>query len=319
MPSIAEKAIEEAFRALVIRITENSGNVLTDYQVKIVLNDTNFTDWDKVQSDGSDIFFLDENGNPLYFWIEEFDKTAKKATIWVKVPQIPANGETTIYMCYGGMENPFSSYHDLENVFDFFDDFADLTKWTEIKDGNSYIKVDNGVLQIYSDGMNRAYARTNTQFNAPFILEVKAKRVENIAIVVHWDGVIAGDYDNINNGYYAPRYRTWDPTPLFQIEKFENNVRIPLNDYEYDLDYNYHIYKVVCKNDGIDIYFDGSLILSTTDTTFTNGYIGLSGRERPAGKVAEYDWVRVRKYVDPEPSISIVESKFLAKHRIDLY
>jgi len=112
-----------------ITITEQSGQDLTDYQVRIVLDSSNF-DFAKAQPDGSDVYFLDNAGNPLYFWIEEWDSANQKATIWVKVPNIPANGTVTIYMYYACESNPYANYNDPENVFIFYDDFETDKGWT---------------------------------------------------------------------------------------------------------------------------------------------------------------------------------------------
>jgi len=88
-----------------IRITEQSGSDLTDYQVLIELNSTNF-DFSHAQTNGEDIRFTDAGGNLLSYWIEKFDPVAEEAKIWVKVPSIPANSSVEIYMYYG---NPSAS------------------------------------------------------------------------------------------------------------------------------------------------------------------------------------------------------------------
>jgi len=84
-----------------VRITELSGNTLTDYQVKIEIGagDPIFA---HARSAGEDIrfcYYPEENMIP--HWIEKFDPVAEEAIIWVKVPSIPANSEIEIYMYYG--------------------------------------------------------------------------------------------------------------------------------------------------------------------------------------------------------------------------
>ena len=84
-----------------ISITERSGSTLTDYQVKIVLDSSNF-DFTKAKSDGSDIRFTpDDSSTQLSYWIEKWDPVGEEAIVWVKVPSIPASSTTTIYMYYG--------------------------------------------------------------------------------------------------------------------------------------------------------------------------------------------------------------------------
>jgi len=100
-----------------ITITEQSGSDLTDYQVLIELDSSNF-DFSKTQTNGEDIRFTDARSNLLPYWIEEWDSINEKAKVWVKVPSIPANGSTEIWMYYG---NPtVSSAEDPYTTFDFF-------------------------------------------------------------------------------------------------------------------------------------------------------------------------------------------------------
>ena len=61
-----------------ITITEQSGSDLTDYQVLIELNSTNF-DFTHAQTNGEDIRFTDANGNLLPYWIEEYDPVNETA------------------------------------------------------------------------------------------------------------------------------------------------------------------------------------------------------------------------------------------------
>jgi len=77
-------------RQITIDNTSNSNN-LTDYQVKITLNSSNFN-FNHAKDDGNDIAFADSNGTSvLYHWKEKWDKNNQEAILWVKVPSIPAN------------------------------------------------------------------------------------------------------------------------------------------------------------------------------------------------------------------------------------
>ncbi len=83
-----------------IYITERTGTTLTYYQVKIVLTPDNF-DYSHVNSDGSDIRFLDsDNRTQLPYWIEKWDYGGT-SIIWVKIPIIPGGSTKVIYMYYG--------------------------------------------------------------------------------------------------------------------------------------------------------------------------------------------------------------------------
>ena len=103
-----------------ITITEQSGNNLSDYQVRIDLDATNF-DFSHFLNEGKDLRFTDASGNLLPYWVEKMDIAAEEATIWVKVPSIPANSSVDIYMYYGSESVPLGSSLD---AFLFGDDFS---------------------------------------------------------------------------------------------------------------------------------------------------------------------------------------------------
>ena len=109
-------------------ITENSGKDLEDYQVFVELNKTNF-EFEKALPHGEDIRFID-SGRELSYWIEEWDSVKEKAKIWVKIPRIPAYGEKVIYLYYGNLDAENRS--DGDETFEFFDDCDDFLDWTQL-------------------------------------------------------------------------------------------------------------------------------------------------------------------------------------------
>jgi len=138
-----------------IIIKENSGKTLTDYQVLVELKGDDFPG--KAKSDGADIRFTDAEGKELSYWIESWDYSGKSAKIWVKVPRIPANGETKITMRYGNPDASPQSNGDA--TFEFFDDFesSDLKadwKWNQGESKRSTYKISNGMIGIYNFGIN---------------------------------------------------------------------------------------------------------------------------------------------------------------------
>jgi hypothetical protein len=103
-----------------LNISISTQVAITDYPVKIDLSQAPLSFWNNV-IDGTDIYFLDSNGNPLYYFIEYIDKINKKGVAWVKIT-LSANSSTTIQMYFGG-SNPYSSYNDPYKIFLFFEDF----------------------------------------------------------------------------------------------------------------------------------------------------------------------------------------------------
>jgi len=88
-----------AYRRL-ITVNNPGSTMLTDFQIKIELNNSNF-DFLDANNDGSDIRVTANDGTTMLpFWIESWNPAGEQATIWVKVPNIPILG-TTVYLYYG--------------------------------------------------------------------------------------------------------------------------------------------------------------------------------------------------------------------------
>ncbi len=115
-------------------IINGSTSELINYAMMINLTNTsspsdNF-DFSKAKPDGSDATFtwFNKTGGveqSIPFWIENWTAVGSKgnATIWVNIPNIIANTNTTLYMYYG---NPAAiSASDGFATFDVFDDFND--------------------------------------------------------------------------------------------------------------------------------------------------------------------------------------------------
>ena len=83
---------------------ENLGNNLSEYQILIVLNTTNFN-YSKVTENSSDIRFIFFNDTSkrnmeIPYYIEEWNPSVE-SRIWVKVPYLNGSFNTTIYLYYG--------------------------------------------------------------------------------------------------------------------------------------------------------------------------------------------------------------------------
>ena len=181
-----------------IPITINSSTSLTDYQIKVVIDSSHSDFWNHVQPDARDVRFTDSDGlSYLPYWIEKWDHTNKKATIWVKVPNIP-NGTKTIYLYYGNPNATGIGFHhdpdhpnntskgwyagDGDNTFIFFDDFEEGAlnggRWEETKIGNSTIEVVNYQIHLVADPNSNEYARiiSKTSINTLITLIISCGR-----------------------------------------------------------------------------------------------------------------------------------------------
>lgn len=146
-----------------IRIT-GVNTKLTDYQIKIELNSTNFP-FEKCRADGNDVRFLDSDGQPLDYWLESWAKSAKSATLWSKIPEIPASTDKLIWLVYGNSSMDSASNGD--NTFEFFDDFPtdtgiDKGRWFDNKYANNpVISPNDGSAGIDDVGTAWGYFMTN--------------------------------------------------------------------------------------------------------------------------------------------------------------
>ncbi|HCY74438.1 MAG TPA: hypothetical protein DHV28_00825 [Ignavibacteriales bacterium] len=103
-----------------ISISNPGATVLTDYQVKITLDNT-FV-FASANSDGSDIRVTANDGFTLLpYWIEEWNAAQNHAVIWVKIPSVPISG-SSVFLYYGNTSALSAS--NGANTFKFFDDFS---------------------------------------------------------------------------------------------------------------------------------------------------------------------------------------------------
>jgi len=129
-----------------ITVTENSGSELTDFQVLVEFDSLSLVSAGSMESDCGDLRFADESGlSELSYWVESGCNTAD-TKVWVKVPSIPADGSTDIYMYYGNLNA--SDAGDESFVFGS-SSVAAGKSCTEVRNRGSYV---DGVYWIDPDG-----------------------------------------------------------------------------------------------------------------------------------------------------------------------
>ncbi len=101
-----------------INITENSGNTLYEYQVRVVLDTSSLISQGKMNLDCSDIRVTDSDKLTLLpYYIEYGTCNTPNTMIWVKVPEIPAGGVKKIYLYYGN--SIADSLSNISTVFSY--------------------------------------------------------------------------------------------------------------------------------------------------------------------------------------------------------
>lgn len=145
-------------RSITINNTANS-NTLTDYQVAI-----NLTYDSDMQPDFSDIRFTWYNSTSgaeteIPYWIES-KSNSQWAYVWVKVPSIPANSYTTIYVYYKN-SSVVSSTSNGSAVFILFEDCDDVSDWIVVSpdtlSSNSTITYDGKTCKYTHGAYGQAY------------------------------------------------------------------------------------------------------------------------------------------------------------------
>jgi len=290
-----------------IAVTEQSGNDLTDYQVLIKLNSSNF-DFSHANEDGSDIRFHDGN-NFLSYWIEKWDSANQEAKIWVKVPSIPASSSTSFYMYYG---NPnVTSASNGEDTFEFFDDFETWEDWVQYRDGQVFQDSTR-----YYDGQYSAHKTTANDPNGAY--KDIGKTLGRDIVLEFWvnrdSGYSGGSSDRVGvidsngNGYGWHFNHDYDRISIDKRDNYTGDEFISSSTEDY-MD-KWVFARFVISSDGkikaqryVDDTLNGEIeTTETTYSTFTRVYIF-------GGYDYWVDQIRIRKYTDPEPSVSIGEEE----------
>ena len=296
----------------IIAIKENSGETLTDYQVLLELSGGDFPT--EAQTDGDDIRFIDASDAELSYWIEEFDYPGNHAKIWVKVPSIPASGETKLKMYYG---NPSASaVSDGDNTFEFFDDFedGDISDWSEkagrvswsasidaAKDGTYGLKGHMDANSV--ENLVAPYSGENIAITSWFRLpDVGGTNVQSRILYGYAD----------ENNYYIINAVQTQVTKAVQIVKISGgsvagDIRVPFTA-SGDTWYKMDIKAVKNSNLHFLVDIDGTNYIDWTDVSPlpAPNLVGVAAA-MDIGTNMYWDTYRVRKYASPEPTVTISE------------
>jgi hypothetical protein len=255
----------------------------------------------------------------LSYWIESGCNSAN-TKIWVKVPSIPASSTKTIYVYYG---NPSAtSLSNGKNVFIMYDDFNDLTQWTQSKGtactgisidtttfGYPVLKISvSGPLVVLTETSSSTWCivyNTAIQLPSGFKIDVDIYTNGRMNTLPYFNAVNGPFYvmrfDTIDNlhydliGYYAAGATGATSLAGTTIVSSSNTwlhhqaIRKPDGTWE--------------LRKGGDLATLGTLEASVVDTKTTSGGFGLTGDG--ATGTTYFKALRIREYIPPEPTTSV--------------
>jgi len=271
---------------------------LTDYQIKLVVNNdaTFFSDFDNDHK-FMEVYDTDQ-ATQLSFYVEQWDTTNKNAVIWIKVPSIPASSKKDIYLKYHPGRTSYLSNPDA--VFLFFDDFdgsaLDTTKWDyAIATGSITVSGSKARMQGSARIMSKTSLSGNWQFEAiiNFPSGVWSRRQRTQLHNSSNCNIVSFDYGVF--GYTATWLEVyWNGYPGINVPA-DTNLTFILRYY------NGVFYWIILRPDGSTVY-SNSATPSSTPIKLTN----IVGDHPSTSQLGGMDILRVlaRKYVSPEPSTS---------------
>ena len=297
----------------------SNSNTLTNYQIKITINSNESSFWDNIETDGRSIRFTDEdNSTLLNFWIEKFDYNNQSAIIWVKIPQIDASSNKTIYLYYGNSSADNAS--DGESTFIFFDDFedGDSSDWLTYSSGDvsrpplADPDPPAGSGSVYSlekinnSDPNGGYKNMNLTIGLGYIFEGRIYRpssynggsADRLAIE---DSSYNG-YGFIVNHYTSGSY--------IEIERRDAGTGNAIGssvtyDPPEDSWYKFKFEMIEGGTFNFFIYNMNDVLLSSVSNVSDSNYSNFSIVIVHGGYEYYIDDLRIRKYTSPEPTVTL--------------
>ena len=285
-----------------ITIHTNLTSPVYNYSLEIVLNTTNFNGWSYINT--SNIYFLDQNGHPLYYWIQELNTTGREAIIWVNTTLT----NTTIYMLYGGY-NPYPEYNNPNRVFLFYDDFEDSTKLTISTSGVSTYSYSTSY--VIHGSYSLEYSETSTTSGGS-VNGTAICYLGNSFMVQAWvrpafsDPIKEQGIFLYISRYVRAGFQNPGATNSPEINIYVNGTLAESETVANWVQNEWYLMQVIYSNQHITIriYFEnGTLFTEYTSTntyTLTNDAVGFF-IETGAGQTgnAYIDLLTARKYIDP--------------------
>ena len=271
-------------------------NISYEPEMNVDFSDLRFTYYDPNSGEQEIPYFIYDKVNGSWAYVA------------VKIPFIPANDNSTVYMYYG---NPDASDNSDPNAFQFYDDFYDLNNWIiDNTHGQVYVTSDGFLYLRIVDpwwGVS-AYTKDKFYVGAGFEVAILNAIDPNPHFWQHNQKTVLDEatpslvadvfYHYGSPGYARFRYKNIADSVVSLSTARANN--------------QYHDYYIREFNHELWYYRDTTLQNHVTDAKFS-GNIWLRFVAAGIGSWQKIDKVYVRSYVYPEPAYS-----FSAPQRADM-
>jgi len=313
MPNIATLELKKPSYIVPVEIIEQSAKDLSNYAIRIELTKENFDLWDKIGANAENLYVVDENYRVIPYWFEEIDMQNYFIRLWAKIPSIPANSKKKIFI-FIESPNPYPDYRDPSKVFTFFDDFIgglDTTKWgldTDAWSGDDVIYTGGSDNEVYlkeftvTDGILESKTKLDTGARG----NIKIRADPNCFGAEAHSAMCAYDF----NGRY--------PNSDIRLRKFTSAGEVDLQVVSHTWDTEFHIWGISAIGSKLKLWLDYTEITSAVDTDFASGTIAF-GSDRIDSGCIYFDWIRVRPFTDPEPTVNVYPAIIPYKGTYDLY
>jgi len=309
-----------------VKVRNNVPEELRNYQVAIKLNST-WVGWGYVTQQGGDVYLTDVKGRPLHYWIQYFNPATREALIWVKVPALPPSSEVTLLLHYGG-SNPYAPYYG--GPYGTFYVFVNLSQWVNGHlDGDAhYDPVTRTLILTDNVGSQLGYLYFPEAPSDPvgFVANFTFRAYGGTGADAIWLGVYDTTHDgtteDVVNGGYHVTFDEYQDRIAFTNSTVDNGAPLTYvtvknidNGVWHDV-IVFFWYDPATRNASVVVYYDGKeeinytvkVAYSQINVMLGKGELVFGGR---TGALTNYHElggiICVRKYVRPEPTVTLVK------------
>ncbi|MFC2061570.1 DUF2341 domain-containing protein [Elusimicrobiota bacterium] len=280
-----------------INIYNNESQSLIDYQVYVSDSDIGVEALGKMQADYDDVRFMYKKGPELDYSISP-DISSFKG-FYVRIPYLPAGQWTTIYMYYDNSNA--SAGRRPDSTFDYWDDFNDLNKWSNVDADSFFDTTDSGRSALYVEGGTAwRYGRSNDVFELSNTISELMLRAANANADLDFSFGLESGTPNANYGFIDLGHCRDTTGGGGTVRLYTNGGFVSGST---GIDGTYRIYTTIVAAGFVRGIYNGETVTNSVVPTVTNDNMAM-GSDDDGGSGAYVDWIRIRQYTASEPTVT---------------